>query len=455
MIKSTQHLNHLVTSLFVPLAFIILSFALAACGRLDPGFGPLLYDVSNSDAVISPNADGKSDVTQIRYSLRRPADVSIVMENEAGEQFYFREGQRRAAGSYDVLWGGVIDAPDENDFVLGELQILSQVLTDGLYTWTISAAEDNGNVESASGEIRLEGADNELPELQQFAVVPQIFRPNQDGMPDDWVSISYYLTKDVENVAVYLVDPEQPGVRFYINERESVVKPGERGPHDYRYEGGVDLNAEPPADGTYAIIAEARDKAGNAVRIQDELTIEEGGKPRADVVQSEIHWYALWNDDEVREETSRVVGASLGQKLCFTATVANEGTVPIRTIGPWPGQEYQFTQNMNTLAAEIDDSWFQQAGVWRFGVNFDTTGVDFPFRWAIGRPGEDLEMRIDDRGREQWYLMPDQRAEVSGCIEFDEEPPKGTNFWWGGLIHEFVGVVNNNIDRITVDVAAP
>jgi hypothetical protein len=31
----------------------------------------------------------------------------------------------------------------------------------------------------------------------------------------------------------------------------------------------------------------------------------------------------------------------------------------------------------------------------------------------------------------------------------------GTNFWWGGLIHEFVEVVNNDIDRISVPVGVP
>ena len=103
--------------------------------------------------------------------------------------------------------------------------------------------------------------------------------------------------------------------------------------------------------------------------------------------------------------------------------------------------------------ADGNEEWFQQAGVWRFGINFDTTGIDFPFRWAVGRP-EDLEMRIID-GEEQWYLLPGDSGEVSGCIVLDEMPPVGTNFWWGGLIHEFVGVTNNYIDRISVPVGAP
>ncbi len=88
-----------------------------------------------------------------------------------------------------------------------------------------------------------------MPELHNFAVVPQTFEPNQDWIRDDRVSISYYLTKDVDMVQVYLVDPEDPDLRYFIAERPNVTEPGERGYHDYDYEGGVDLNAEPPPDG--------------------------------------------------------------------------------------------------------------------------------------------------------------------------------------------------------------
>jgi hypothetical protein len=151
---------------------------------------------------------------------------------------------------------------------------------------------------------------------------------------------------------------------------------------------------------------------------------------------------------------NRVVGAPLGGSLCFTATVVNIGPVPIRTAGPWPGQTFKFSENYNALAGrQGETSWYQQAGIWRFGVNFDTTGVDFPFRWAIGRK-EDLEARIID-GQTQYYLLPGKRGLVSGCIILDQKPPVGTNFWGGGLIHEFVAVVNNDIDRISVAVGAP
>ncbi len=420
------------------------AIVLAGCGQLDFSTGPLLYDASFSLGAITPNADGVDDVTEIKYSLRRPANVTIAFEDAQGVRYFFRDNRRRAPGDYSVLWGGVVDEPQTLQTSYGPVQVLSRVLPDGDYRWTIEAVDDAGQSATAAGEIALQNGDTALPELHNFVVVPDVFRPNQDGLRDDWVSISYSLTKDVDNVQVYLEDPKNPAVRNFIAEKAGVIQPNMRGYHEYRYEGGVDLNAEPPPDGTYLLVGEARDAAGNAIRIERSLTIEEGGKPRADVAQGEIDW---------QDEMGRVVSLPLNGSLCFTTVVTNESTVPIRTSGPWPGQEYRFGENYNTLAEREDISYLQQPGVWRFGINFDTTGIDFPYRWAVGRK-EDLEKRIID-GKEQWYLMPGKSGQVSGCIVIDEKPPIGTTFWWGGLIHQSVEVANNNIDRITVQVGVP
>lgn len=418
---------------------------LAGCGQLDFAMGPLLTDVTVSKSEISPNADGQDDATEITYSLRRPADVSIYFENAAGERFYFREQRRRSPGDYRVLWGGVVDSPQTVDLGYGPVEILSRVLPDGAYRWVVEATEANGNRVEQTGEITLRDGDATLPELQNFTVVPDVFRPNQDGLADDRVAIGYFLTKEVASINLFLRDPAKPETRYFIAEAPGLVKPTERGYHDYSYDGGVDLNAEPPADGAYELVGEAADAAGNRVRVVRTLTIEEGGKPRADVVGGEIDWTG---------ENGRIVLRTLGDKLCFKAYVENESTVPIRTSGPWPGQEYRYAENYNTLAVNQEEpSWLQQDGAWRFGINFDTTGVDFPYRWAIGRQ-EDLEKRVID-GKDQWYLMPGKRGEVSGCIVLDEKLPVGTRFWWGGLIHQGVAVANNNIDRITVELGTP
>jgi hypothetical protein len=421
-----------------------LALVLGACS-----LGSLLHDVTLQPNVISPNADGHDDVTHVQYSLRRPADVSIYFVDGQGKRRYFREAQRRSPGDYDVYWGGVINDPQVRQVPGGNMLVESQVLPDGEYSWVIEAVDDGGRTEKEEGKITLQGADTNLPEIHNFTVVPQGFRPNQDGLRDDWVSISYYLTKKAEQLQVYLKPANQagnqPNLKYPIAEKPLVAQTGDAGYHEARYEGGVDLNAEPPPDGDYVLYGEAADKVGNRVVVSSTLTILEGGKPRAEVAGGEIDWQG---------EMNRTVSVPLDHSICFTTTIANIGPVPIRTAGPWPGQKYKFSQNYNTLAnLQGEESWYQQAGIFRFGVNFDTTGVDFPFRWAIGRP-EDLEERIID-GKPQYYLMPGKRGLVNGCIEFDQKPPVGTNYWWGGLIHEFVEVVNNDIDRISVSVGVP
>ncbi|MXX26572.1 MAG: hypothetical protein F4Z82_14145, partial [Caldilineaceae bacterium SB0668_bin_21] len=365
----------------IALRTVVFALFLAGCGRLDVGFGPLLRDVTVAPDQISPNADGDTDVTEIRYTLSRSAYVSIFFEDEEGERFYFRKDRRRSPGSYSVLWGGVMDEPLIEQLDGGTNEILSRVLPDGKYRWFIQALDDSANTETANGTITLEDGDTEVPRLENFAVMPTVFRPNLDGLRDDWVSISYNLTKEVQNIQVFLVDPDRPGLKVHIAEGPNTIEPEETGNHTYKYFGGVDLNAEPPPDGDYLVVGEANDLAGNRVRVTRALTIESGGRPRADVVQGEIDWV---------NEVNRVVSVPLGQKLCFNAIVKNEGDVPVRTNGPWPGQEYRFVEDFmhdsfNSVASRPENRgkyWFELPGVFRFGLNFSTTGYPYPFRWA-------------------------------------------------------------------------
>ena len=428
---------------------VVFALLLAGCGRLNVGIGPLLRDVTVAPDQISPNADGDTDVTEIRYTLSRSAYISIFFENEEGDQFFFRQNRRRSPGSYSVLWGGVMDEPDVTQVEGGTEEILSRVLPDGKYRWFVQASDDDANTETADGTITLENGDTEVPKLESFAVMPTVFRPNLDGLRDDWVSISYNLTKEVQNIQVYLEDPDRPGVKVHIAEGPNTIEPEEAGNHTYKYFGGVDLNAEPPPDGEYVVVGEAHDLAGNRVRVTRKLSIEMGGRPRADVVQGEIEW---------ANEVNRVVSVPIGQKLCFTTIVKNEGNVPVRTNGPWPGQEYTFAKDFipetfNNIASRPENLgkyWFELPGVFRFGLNFSTTGYPYPFRWAIGRE-EDLEY-IEIDGERAWYLMPGNSGRVSGCILFEGRPPGGNVLWWGGLIHEAYGHPNDFIDRITVNV---
>jgi hypothetical protein len=426
-------------------ALLILSLGLSGCH-----LRPLLYDVSVSPNVISPNADGTDDATNIEYRLTRNAHVSIYFENADGERFYFRQYRPRSAGDYRVQWGGVINQAYwlENEY--GRQLVKSWVLPDGAYTWAVEASGEDGQTERIEGQITLSGGEATVPELRKFAVALPVFTPNQDGLGDR-TGVAYFLNKDVDSAQVYLFHPDRPDVQHPMEEQERTAKPGEAGYHYYDYDGGVDRGADPPPDGTYFVVAEARDLAGHHVVVSSTLTIEQGGKPRAEVVNGEIQW-----GDAVRSLEGTEMYLPLGSTLVFTTYIENYGRVPIRTSGPPSGTHYRSDQNYNTQAVEMDEeSYHQQAGVWRFGVNFDISDTDFPYRWAVGSP-EELRCEIIDE-REQCFLDPGKRGTVAGSIEMVGPFPREAIYAWGGLIHEYVGInaENNYVDRVLIHIGEP
>lgn len=411
------------------LASLIVLLWLSACSG-----GDLISQASVEPPIISPNADGDSDVARISYSIRRPSKVSIYFVDEQGQRYYFRKEKSRSARDYNVLWGGVIDG---------------RVLSDGTYTWVIEAKDDaRGIIDSRQGEISIVDADTDAPEFHNFSVNPAVISPNQDGI-DDRAAITYWLTKEVAEIQVYLFNPrdtDNPNRKYPLEETERELKPTEPGYHWFDYDGGVDLGADPPPDGDYLVVAEAWDKVGNHTVVTSTLTIVNGGKPRADIVQGEVTMLDPSDGD---------LNIPIGGALVFTATIENYGHVPIRTAGPWPGTVYRSDQNFNTLAYEQDDpSWFEQSGTWRFGLNYQSNfGQDWPFRYAIGRR-EDLRCELVD-GREQCFLDPGKRGLVFGTIIWTEAPPRNPFRIWGGLLHEDVEIVNNYADVQEVNILDP
>lgn len=382
--------------------FSLLVAALAACSG-----GPLLTDVSIAPEAISPNADGIEDVTRISYHLNGSANLSIYFVDEDGNRHYFRDSRRRSEGDYGVDFGGVVNGT---------------MLPDGSYTWVVEATDDNGDTLSESGTLVVQDADTSKPELQGFSLYPKVFTPNQDGI-NDRVDINYYLTKEAE-VVVYLIAPDGQE-RYPIAEVERDIEPGEPGFHTYDYEGGVDLGAEPPPDGNYTVYAEAVDTVGNRTIVTDTLTIAEGGVPRADIVSANVDFYNPDTGDNV---------VPLGQTLAFTLTVENFGSVPIRTNGPTSGTHYRSDQNFNTFEE------FQSSGTWRVGIDYEgNPSYAYPYRWAVGNLDE-LEKRLIN-GNEEYFLMPGQRAVVTGSIEIVDVPAdRDTVEFWAGLIHEDVRI---------------
>ncbi len=425
-------LNKKQAPLFVALIALLLVILAVALGwRILNGDSTLLRDAQVGDELITPNADGISDATAISYTLSRNADVSIYFENEAGDRFYFREEKPRGAGDYKVLFSGIVDGYRLADDLF-EGEILSRLLQDGRYTWTIEATDDEGTTEIQQGELAIADADLELPELRDFSLDKAVFTPNRDGISDR-VQAQFYLTKEADDIRVFLRMPD--GAEVPISELERDIPANMPGRHVYDYEGGVDNGATPPADGTYPLVAIARDLEGQQIRVEEILTIQYGGVPRADI-------FAPPAGDTLEFEATAV---ALCDTIQFTMTVENYGNTPIRTTGPAPGTEYDSDWNYNTLG------WHTESGAWRVAIGFENELTNYPFRWAVGNP-EDLE-EIDGR----MYLMPGERAVITGGIRvvgpFGDRNPQPM---WAGLIHEDVEIseFNNRVDpqQILVDL---
>ncbi len=383
---------------------------------------PLLYDVSVTPQTITPNADGIDDVARISYKLSRSADLSIFFVDEAGNEYYFRRDRRRSAGTYRVDFGGVVDGA---------------MLPDGTYTWIVHAVDDDSLEAREGGKLTLQNADTNRPQLEGFSVYPKYFTPNRDGI-NDRITVNYYLTKEAE-IKVYLIAPGGE-TRYPIAEKERDVKEGQPGVHTYDYEGGVDNGAEPPPDGDYIVWAEAVDTVGNRTVVTDTLTLAEGGVPRADIVQASVDFYNPQTGDQV---------VPLEQNLAFTLTVENFGSVPIRTMGPDSGTHYISNQNFNTLG------YPQSSGVWRVGIDYEgNPSYPYPYRWAMGSLDQ-LEQR-EINGKTEYYLMPGQRAIVTGSIQLVDIPAGKRDVvnFWAGLIHEDVAIhpFNDHVDPTPINI---
>lgn len=421
------------TPLIVILVAVPLVLLAVALGwRLVRGDSQLLRNVRLESAEITPNADGVGDITYFNYQLSRNGRVSITFTDENGQEFVFRQDRLRGIGDYRVAFSGIVDGfslPDDEV----EGQILTRLLPNGRYTWRITATDENEASETAKGVLTISQADNALPDMRDFTLDRPIFTPNRDGV-DDRILAQFFLTKDVEELRVFLVTED--GAELPISEYEQNVPANQVGWHYYDYEGGVDDGATPPPDGTYPIVAIARDAEGQQVRVENELTIQYGGVPRAQIFPPPAGDTVSWNATAV----------ALCDTLYFTLTVENYGTTPIRTSGPEPGIVYDSEWNYNTLG------WHTESGVFRVGIGFENEISNYPYRWAVGNP-EDLE-EIDGR----YYLMPGARATITGGIRmtnvFGDRNPQPV---WAGLIHEDVEIsqFNSRVDPVSILVDVP
>lgn len=425
----TWHILAIVTLLGILLG---ITLTLTACGEK-----PLLSQVSFSTDLITPNADRDTDVLVITYNLSRSAAVSIYFEDVEGNLYYFRDHVRHGPSveePYQVQFSGVVDGYVLPGETFEGFTVEKRVLQDGLYTWVLEATDALGVTKPVTGTLTIAEADSELPELRGFGIHPPVFTPNRDGIGDR-ATINVNLKKDVEELIVYLEGAD--GVRHHVEWQEKLTPLNEAGWHEFDYDAGVDHGADPPPDGAYTVTMRARDAVGQWTMATGALTIENGGVPRAYILNGEVEWSGGGPE----------VSLPLNDTLYFTLTIENDSVVPIRTSGPPPGAIYDSDQNYATLGE------YQQSGAFRVGIHCETSPTDHPWRWAIGGPDD---LAADDEGH--LYLPAGARATVTGGIRFvDVVEARNPQYCYASLIHEDVQIsmVNFRVGPIRLYIESP
>lgn len=72
------------------------------------------------------------------------------------------------------------------------------------------------------------------------------------------------------------------------------------------------------------------------------------------------------------------------------------------------------------------------------------------FRWQLGTD-EELAVLETDIGP-QTYLMPGQTATVVGHLVIDDRPVKVQPYYWLGLIHEQVWIVQDRVEPTAISI---
>ena len=110
-------------------------------------------------AVITPNGDGRSERTTVRYRLRAPALVTATVVDAGGLPLTTLFSEQKLAGTYQFLW----DAAG---------------IPDGRYGILLTARNALGIETTATVAVTVDRT------LAAFRVVPAVFSPNGDGRLD-------------------------------------------------------------------------------------------------------------------------------------------------------------------------------------------------------------------------------------------------------------------------------
>lgn len=397
---------HWLLPLAVPL---LLGLLAAGCSLAQP----LLSDVRLSRGVIAPDGSALEGATDLHYTLAHPARVNLYLETSAGQRIDLRHDEPRpVAGSYLFRFDGSYELPDD--------PAQRRVVANGAYRLVIDAQDTTGPGAQAGVDLRVEGADTVVPQIEALRSQPAVVTPDFDGR-DDVAYVSYRLAKPA-TVAHFVIDAS--GAKRWIGPSQR------RAAGEYSEGWNALVSGQPVSDGSYQFVVRAEDTAGNVSMARTPLQVASAGRPQARILS-------------VSFGPRKLV---LGELLRVEIRVRNVGAVPLRTQGPDPGYTYSSYDNYFSIE---DRNLVDKAGRWRLGVDWagspGSMGGKYPYRWGFGKdlqPGEETTVvgyvRIEHE---------DQRA------LFGDRPDYHKMWFFAALVQEGVAVHQDRVGGTEIEVS--
>lgn len=120
---------------------------------------PMIENLLSFPTTISPNADGRNDVTEITYQLPVTATVDITIATPDGRTLPFITGELTSPALHRQVWNGKTTD--------------GLILDNGIYTYTIRAQDLYGNIVEKREQITIEASGQPQALITYSYMAPQ------------------------------------------------------------------------------------------------------------------------------------------------------------------------------------------------------------------------------------------------------------------------------------------
>ena len=165
---------------------------------------PMIENLLSFPTTISPNADGRDDVTEITYQLPVTATVDISIATPDGRTLPFVTGEIAEPKVHRQVWNGKTTD--------------GQILANGVYTYTIRAADQYGNIVEKQDSIEV------ISSGQPQATITYSYMAPQSIMLGDVITVTMRV-KNTGTVPIRTYGPAS-GYQYTTNEVFSSIEDG-------------------------------------------------------------------------------------------------------------------------------------------------------------------------------------------------------------------------------------